>query len=161
VALCGASAALTVSDIPFDGPIAAVRIGRVDGQFCINPTAEQSEKSDINLVVAGTRDAIVMVEGGANIVPDDVMLDALFTAHAALQATTDLQLRLRRAVGRPKRPVPPVAADPALEARVREIAQPLLQEALATPAKQERAAKFDEAKNATLTQLAEEFPGRE
>ncbi|HEY8515657.1 MAG TPA: polyribonucleotide nucleotidyltransferase [Candidatus Binatia bacterium] len=161
VALCGASAALTVSDIPFDGPIAAVRIGRVDGQFCINPTAEQSEKSDINLVVAGTRDAIVMVEGGANIVPDDVMLDALFTAHAALQPIIDLQLELQKAIGKPKRPVPPVAEDPALEARVREIAQPLLQEALATPAKQERAAKFDEAKNATLTQLAEEFPGRE
>jgi polyribonucleotide nucleotidyltransferase len=161
VALCGASAALTVSDIPFEGPIAAVRIGRVNGQFCINPTAEQSEQSDINLVVAGSRDAIVMVEGGADVVPDDVMLDALFTAHAALQPIIDMQLELLETVGRPKRSVPPVAEDTALESKVREIAVPLLQAALATYAKQERAAKFDEAKTATLERLAAEFAGQE
>ncbi|MEW6271843.1 MAG: polyribonucleotide nucleotidyltransferase [Thermodesulfobacteriota bacterium] len=161
VALCGASAALTVSDIPFEGPIAAVRIGRVDGKFCINPTAEQAEQSDINLVVAGSRDAIVMVEGGASIVPDDVMLDALFTAHAALQSIIDLQIQLQESIGKPKRAVPPVAEDSALQAKVRQIAMPLVQQALATYAKQERAAKFDEAKTATLERLAEEYAGRE
>ncbi len=161
VALCGASAALTVSDIPFEGPIAAVRIGRVDGTFCINPTAEQSEKSDINLVVAGSRDAIVMVEGGAREVPEEVMLEALFAAHEALQPLIDLQIELQKAVGKPKREVPPPARDEALIARVREVAMPLLEAALATPAKLERAAKFDEAKQTTLETLAAEFPEKE
>src|SRR5689334_2231310 len=101
VALCGASAALTISDIPFAGPIAGIRVGRVDGTFVFNPTAEQLEKSDINLIVAGSRDAIVMVEGGAKIVPDEIMLEALFAAHTALQPILELQLQLQKALGKP------------------------------------------------------------
>jgi len=161
VALCGASAALSVSDIPFDGPIAGIRVGRVDGKFVFNPTAEQLENSDINLVVAGSRDAIVMVEGGAKSVPDDVMLEALYAAHAALQPVLDLQLELQKALGKPKRPAPEIPAPGKLEARVREVAGPLLKGALATTAKLERAAKFDEAKAATRAALATEFPDQE
>src|SRR5512140_1040791 len=85
VALTGASAALQVSDIPFHGPIAAVRIARIGGQFVVNPMHSQLDKSELNLIFAGSRDGIVMVEGGAKELPEDVMLDALFTAHSALQ----------------------------------------------------------------------------
>src|SRR5207247_2585261 len=91
ISLTGASAALQVSDIPFHGPIAAVRMGRVGGQLVVNPTQSQLEQSELNLVVAGSRDGIVMVEGGASMLPEDVMLDALFTAHQSLQAILDMQ----------------------------------------------------------------------
>jgi len=161
VALCGASAALTVSDIPFAGPIAGIRVGRVDGKFVFNPTAEQLEKTDINLIVAGSRDAIVMVEGGAKIVPDEIMLEALFAAHEALQPILDLQLELQKAIGKPKRPEPVLPEPGKLEARVKEVAGPLCKAALATTAKLERYAKFDEAKAATKKALAEEFPEQE
>ncbi len=161
VALCGASAALTVSDIPFAGPIAGIRVGRVDGKFVFNPTAEQLEKTDINLIVAGSRDAIVMVEGGAKIVPDEVMLEALFAAHEALQPILDLQLELQKAIGKTKRPDPVLPEPGKLEARVKEVAGPLFKAALATTAKLERYAKFDEAKAATKAALAGEFPEQE
>ncbi len=161
LALCGASAALMVSDIPFDGPIAGIRLGRVDGKFVMNPTAEQSAASDINLIVAGSRDAMVMVEGGAKMVPDAIMLEALFAAHEALQPILDLQLELQKALGKPKRSVPVVAGNAALAARVRAVAKPLIAAALDTPTKQERAARFDEAKKGTIAALAGEFPGEE
>jgi polyribonucleotide nucleotidyltransferase len=161
LALCGASAALMVSDVPFAGPIAGIRVGRVEGRFVMNPTAEQLEVSDINLIVAGSRDAIVMVEGGAAIVPDDIMLEALFAAHEALQPILELQNELQRAVGKTKREVAVVEENAALRARVRSVGQPLLRTALETPAKHERAAKFDEAKAATIAALTSEFPGAE
>ncbi|HXG40819.1 MAG TPA: polyribonucleotide nucleotidyltransferase [Candidatus Limnocylindrales bacterium] len=98
-----ASAALTISDIPFLGPIGAVRIGRIDGQFVVNPTISQLDRSDLDLVVAGTRDAIMMVEAGAKILPEEVMAEAILYGHRALQPLIDLQLDLQRAVGKPKR----------------------------------------------------------
>ena len=158
LAMCGASAALSVSEIPFAGPIAGVRVGRVRGKFVINPTASELEQSDINMIVAGSRDAIVMVEGGANIVPDDVMLEALFAAHEALQPILKLQDELQKAIGKPKRDAPAGSVDKAFRDRVRAVAKPLLKVALATTAKQERAGKFDEAKKATQEALAAEFP---
>src|SRR5215510_8441886 len=85
LSLLGASTALVLSDIPWNGPIAAVRIGRIDGRFVINPTTSQLGESDMNVIVAGSRDAIVMVEGGARMLPEAEVLDALYTAHAALQ----------------------------------------------------------------------------
>jgi polyribonucleotide nucleotidyltransferase len=97
-----ASAALTVSEIPFLGPIGSVRIGRVDGEFVVNPTMADLDKSDLDLVVAGTRDAIMMVEAGASIVPEDVMAEAILFGHRALQPLIDLQEELRAAAGKPK-----------------------------------------------------------
>jgi DNA polymerase III epsilon subunit family exonuclease len=97
-----ASCALTVSEIPFMGPIGAVRIGRINGEFVVDPTIEDLEASDIDLVVAGTRDAIMMVEAGASIVPEDVMADAILFGHRALQPLIDIQEEMRAAVGRPK-----------------------------------------------------------
>jgi DNA polymerase III epsilon subunit family exonuclease len=97
-----ASCALTISEIPFMGPIGAVRIGRINGEFVVDPTIEDLEGSDIDLVVSGTRDAIMMVEAGASIVPEDVMADAIMFGHRALQPLIDIQEQMRAAVGKPK-----------------------------------------------------------
>ncbi|HET7676240.1 MAG TPA: polyribonucleotide nucleotidyltransferase [Candidatus Limnocylindrales bacterium] len=97
------SAALTISEIPFLGPVAAVRVGRIGGEFVINPTISQLEESELDLVVSGTREAIMMVEAGAKILPEDVMAEAILFAHRALQPIIDLQLELQRQVGKPKR----------------------------------------------------------
>jgi DNA polymerase III epsilon subunit family exonuclease len=97
-----ASCALTISPIPFMGPIGAVRIGRIDGEFVVNPTVGDLENSDIDLIVSGTRDAIMMVEAGATIVPEEVMAEAILFGHRALQPLIDIQEQLREAVGKPK-----------------------------------------------------------
>jgi DNA polymerase III epsilon subunit family exonuclease len=98
-----ASAALTISEIPFNGPIGAVRVGRIDGEFVINPTHSQKAESELDLIVAGTRDAIMMVEAGANLLPEDVMAEAILFGHRALQPLVDLQEELQKAVGKAKR----------------------------------------------------------
>jgi DNA polymerase III epsilon subunit family exonuclease len=97
-----ASCALTISPIPFLGPIGAVRIGRIDGEFVVNPTISDLERSDIDLIVSGTRDAIMMVEAGASIVPEDVMADAILFGHKALQPLIDIQEEMRNALGKAK-----------------------------------------------------------
>jgi DNA polymerase III epsilon subunit family exonuclease len=98
-----ASAALTISEIPFQGPIGAVRIGRIDGEFVVNPTVSQLANSDLDLIVSGTRDAIMMVEAGAKLLPEDVMAEAILYGHRALQPLIDIQEELHQAVGKPKR----------------------------------------------------------
>jgi DNA polymerase III epsilon subunit family exonuclease len=97
------SAALTISEIPFLGPIAAVRVGRINGEFVLYPTNSQLEESDLDLIVSGTREAIMMVEAGAKIVPEDVMAEAILFAHRSLVPVLDLQDQLREQVGKPKR----------------------------------------------------------
>jgi DNA polymerase III epsilon subunit family exonuclease len=103
VGTIAASAALTISEIPFNGPIASVRVGRIDGEFVVNPTFTQLKDSDLDLIVAGTRDAIMMVEAGANLQPEDVMAEAILFGHRSLQPVIDLQLEIQKAVGKPKR----------------------------------------------------------
>jgi DNA polymerase III epsilon subunit family exonuclease len=98
-----ASAALTISEIPFHGPVAAIRVGRINGEFVINPTIPQLEESELDLVVSGTRDAIMMVEAGAKIVPEAVMAEAIMFAHRSLAPIVDLQEQLREKVGKAKR----------------------------------------------------------
>ncbi len=97
------SAALTISEIPFQGPIGAVRVGRIDGEFVVNPTVSQLVDSELDLIVSGTRDAIMMVEAGAKILPEDVMAEAILFAHRAIRPLIDLQDQLQKAVGKPKR----------------------------------------------------------
>ena len=145
LALVGASTALTLSDIPWSGPMAAVRVARINGQFVINPLTSQLADADMNVVVAGTRDAIVMVEGGANMLPEATVLEGLFRAHDAMQPLLAAQEELRAAVGKPKRTVVPPTVDAALEAAVREQALAKLHAALAKGAKQERYAALDAA----------------
>jgi DNA polymerase III epsilon subunit family exonuclease len=103
VGTIAASAALTISEIPFNGPIASVRVGRMDGEFVVNPTFSQLKESELDLIVAGTRDAIMMVEAGANLLPEDVMAEAILFGHRAIQPVIDLQEELQKAVGKPKR----------------------------------------------------------
>ena len=97
-----ASAALTISEIPFAGPVGAVRIGRINGEFVVNPTYSQLEESELDLVVSGTRDAIMMVEAGAKLLPEAVMAEAILFGHRALQPLIDIQEELQKAVGKPK-----------------------------------------------------------
>jgi polyribonucleotide nucleotidyltransferase len=153
LALVGASAALTLSDIPWNGPTAAVRVARIGGQFVINPLTSQLAEADMNVVVAGSKDAIVMVEGGANMLPEAIVLEGLFRAHDAMQPLIAAQEELRAAVGKPKRTVVPPTVDTALEAAVREQALTKLHAALAKGAKQERYAALDAAHDEVATAL--------
>ncbi len=98
-----ASAALSISEIPFQGPVGAVRIGRIGGEFVVNPTISQLADSELDLVVSGTRDAIMMVEAGVKILPESVMAEAILFGHRALQPVVEVQERLRELVGKPKR----------------------------------------------------------
>jgi polyribonucleotide nucleotidyltransferase len=138
VAVIAASAALTVSDIPFAGPSGAVRMGYSNDRLIVNPTSDELEKSQLNMVVVGTREAIVMVEGGAQELPEAVMLAALETAHQALQPCIDMQLELQRVAGKAKLAVAPQAKDTELQQQVQALARELLRAALAIAGKLER-----------------------
>jgi polyribonucleotide nucleotidyltransferase len=161
VALIGASAALHVSEIPFRGPIAGVRVGRIRGAFVVNPLQSQFELSDINLFVAAGRDAIVMVEGGAKVVPEDNMLEALFLAQEAIKPVLEAQDEIVRVAGKLKREFVVIPQDTALLERVRGLGAEKLYAALSTPTKHERAAAVSAAKQEIKTALAEEYAGRE
>lgn len=119
-AMFGASLALCISDIPFDGPIAGVVVGRVDGEFVIDPTEEQKAKSDINLTVAGTKEAIMMVEAGAAEVPEEEMLDAIMFGHEAIKKLCVFQEEIIAAVGKPKREIKLFTADESMKAHIEE-----------------------------------------
>jgi len=161
MALIGASAALEVSDIPFNGPLAAVRMGRIDGKLVVNPTIDQLEQSDLNMVVACSRDAIVMVEGGAKVVAEDVVLDALFGALDAVQPVLDMQDELQKALGKPKRKVEPPKRDETLYEMVKGLAVPKIQEAMSHAGKHERNDRLRETKRGVREALTAELPGRE
>lgn len=161
IALIGASAALHVSEIPFRGPIAGVRVGRIRGAFVVNPLQSQFELSDINLFVAAGRDTIVMVEGGAKVVPEDTMLEALFLAQEAVKPVLEAQDEIVRVTGKPKREFVAVPPDTALVERIRNLGTDKLYAAFSTPTKHERAAAVSAAKREIQTALAEEYAGRE
>ncbi|HVV16134.1 MAG TPA: polyribonucleotide nucleotidyltransferase [Polyangia bacterium] len=160
LAMTGASAALHLSDIPWAGPYAGVRVGRVDGQLVINPTFAGRDKSELDLLVACSRDAIVMVEGSADELGEDVLVDALMFAHQQAQPLIDLQDKLRAAVGRVKREFTPPAKDPAIVAKVGELANQKIEAAMAIREKHERYAALDAAGSETKLALAEAFPER-
>ena len=134
-AIIGASIALCISDIPFGGPLGAVSIGMVDGELIVNPTEEQTIKSDMHLVVAGTRDAIMMVEAGANEIPESKMLDAIFLAHEVIKEIVAFQEKIIAEIGKPKAPVELVEIDAEIKAVVREYAHDKIREALQCPDK--------------------------
>ena len=161
VAMLGASVALHVSDIPFNGPLAGVRIGRIDGRWAVNPTQSQLLESDMDIFLSGSRDAIVMVEGGARMVPEDEILEALFTGHQAVQPLLQIQEEIRREIGKPKRQVPLAELDPAIARQVEQLALSKLQQAIEIPEKLERYKQIGEIKGDVVGQMLAEFPQKE
>ncbi|SPF41195.1 polynucleotide phosphorylase/polyadenylase [Syntrophobacter sp. SbD1] len=161
VALTGASAALHVSSIPFGGPVAAVRVGRVNGQFLINPTAGQLVESDMNIVVAGTRDAVVMVEGGAEFVSEEDLADAIMFAHQAIVPVVDAQDELQKLVGNAKEAAPEVVTDEVLVGRISDLATVEMLEVMTVADKMARRDRKRELKTRVKEELAADYEGRE
>lgn len=159
IAMLGASAALEVSNIPFLGPIASVRVGRVDGKFVVNPNKEQLETSDIDLIVAGSREAVMMVEGGGKIVADDDMLEAVFFGHDSIIPLLDMQKELRDKCGVPKMEVTPPAVNEELDSKVAAFAEEKLTAALKIPSKAERYEALDHIKGLTLEEFGDKDNG--
>ncbi len=156
LAMVGASAALHISDIPFAGPIAAVRVARIDGQFKVNPTIAELEGCDLNLVVAGSKTGVVMVEGGSDVVSEADLTEAIFFGHRAMQPMIDLQIKLRETHGAPKRVFTPPARDAEFAARVEALAAGPLREALLIPRKVQRYAAARAAKHEVIDALGED-----
>jgi polyribonucleotide nucleotidyltransferase len=158
--MVGASAALEISDIPFAGPIACVRVGRIDGQLKINPTVGDCQISDINLIVAGSKTGIVMVEGGSNIVSESDMLEAIFFGHEALQPIIDLQVKLKEIHGIPKRPFTAPEKDKELVSKVENETSSRLYQALQVSGKKNRNSAIREAKSDILEKLGDDYLDR-
>jgi len=157
LAMIGASAALEISDIPFEGPIACVRVGRIDGQFIINPTVDEYENSDINIIVAGSKTGVVMVEGGGNIVSESDMLEAIFFGHKSMQPIIDMQLKLKEINGVPKRIFIPPQRDEALAETIESKTSSKIYDALAILEKNNRTAAFRNLKSELFEELGEAY----
>ncbi|WP_290137568.1 polyribonucleotide nucleotidyltransferase [uncultured Dubosiella sp.] len=158
-AMLGASLALCISDIPFNGPIAGVKVGRVDGEFIVNPSAEQAEKSDIDLTVAGTAKALNMVEAGAKEVSEEDMLAALMFGQQKVKELCEFQETIIAAVGKPKREIPLYHVDEAVEKEVRDGFEAAIREAVSIKEKLERYGKIDELTEQAVASFEErEYP---
>jgi len=153
LAMIGASAALTVSDIPFGGPIGAVRIGRINGEYVINPTHQQEAQSDLDLVIAGLEEGIVMVEGGGREVPEQVLVEGLQIGHQVIKEIIALQRALRETIGKAKFTLLAGGIDPALEQRIRQLATAGVREAIRIPEKLTRERRMAEVLALVLTEV--------
>ena len=160
LAMVGASAALEISDIPFAGPIASVRVGRIDGQFVANPTLSQMAESDVNIMIAGSRTGVVMVEGGGDVVSEADMLEAIFFGHQAIQPIIEIQEQLKAKIGKAKRIFIPPEKDPTLVEMLREKASVPLHEALIIPEKMKRYEAVRTVKSQIIESLGEEMADR-
>lgn len=156
LAMCGASAALTVSDLPFEGPVSGVRVGRINGKLIINPKQSEVAHSDLNFIVAGSRDAIVMVEGGSQEVPESEVLEALFFAHEQCQVINDMQLDLQKQIGKPKMEAPVKGYDEALYAKMVAFVAPKLNDAVKVREKLARRDAVGGAKQALVAEFVKE-----
>lgn len=156
LAMIGASAALTISDLPFEGPMSGVRVGRVGGKLVINPRQSELAQSDLNFILAGTKDAIVMVEGGAQEVPEEEVLSALFYAHEQLQVINEMQLELQKHVGQPKMEVVAKAYDEALYNQMVQFVTPKISAAVRNAEKHVRGDAVGEAKRALIAEFVKE-----
>ncbi|AYV66055.1 MULTISPECIES: polyribonucleotide nucleotidyltransferase [Niallia] len=155
-AMFGSSLALSVSDIPFGGPIAGVYVGRIDGKFVINPTVEQAEKSDINLAVAGTKDAINMVEAGADEVPEEVMLEAIMFGHDEIKRLIAFQEKIAAEIGKEKMEVVLYELNKDIEADVRALCESEMLDAIRVQEKHAREAAIKEVKDSVIAKYEAE-----
>ena len=156
LAMTAASAALHVSDLVFAGPIAGIRVGRIDGVFIANPTFAEREKSDMDIIVACSKDAITMVEGEMDELQENVVIDALLFAHEAAQPLIELQERLRAGHSKPKREFSPPVADETLAARAKELAWTKLADAMQIKDKKARSRAVNDAKGGAISALTAE-----
>ncbi len=160
LALTGASAALEISDVPFNGPIAGVRVARIGGQFVANPTLAQRAEADLDVVMAASRDAIVMVEGGSKEVPENVMVDALLFGQAAVKELLDAQDALRKATGdKPKRAFEPAKNDVELREKVKALTWEKVKEAYSRNEKHDRYGRLSEIKRELFQTFRDEAAG--
>ncbi len=157
-AMVGSSVALSISDIPWDGPTGSVSVGRVDGEFVINPTQAQRAVSDIDLKVSGTKDAIMMVEAGANEVPEEVILDGIMFAHEEIKKIVTFIEQITAEVGKPKRELPAHEIPQELENAVRDYETAAMREAIQIHDKTERQEKMDALEAETKEKFLEEYP---
>ncbi len=157
-AMIGASIAINISNIPFEGPIAGVVVGMVDGQLVINPTVEETRKSDMHITVAGTRDAIMMVEGSANEIPEEQVLNAIFFAHEEIKRLCTFQETIIEELKVPKFEVKTFGVNEAIEEEVRTYATPILDKAVRNPDKKLREASMDQAKDSIIEHFTELYP---
>jgi polyribonucleotide nucleotidyltransferase len=142
--MIGASAALEISDIPFCGPIAGVRVGRIDGKLVCNPINTELKKSELDLIIAGNREGIVMVEGGANFITEDIMLEAMIFGHQSLQKVLGIQEEMKREIGKPKVIVPPPSVDAELREKITSFAADRMKKTLQLRNKAERHRGMDD-----------------
>jgi polyribonucleotide nucleotidyltransferase len=158
--IVGASAALSISDIPFAGPVGAVRVGYVNDQLVINPVESQTELSKLDLAIAGTSDAVMMVEAGAKELPEELMLEAVRFGHEALQDIIKMQEKLVQAVNRAKRPFVPAPADEELQAKVRNFVLPRFDAAVNNSDKASRAEALSLVQEDLIAAMSEEYADR-
>jgi len=161
LAMVGASTALQISDIPFAGPIAGIRVGRIDGNFVANPTIKQLESSDINLVIAGSKTGIIMVEGGAETVSEEEIIDAIYFGHTAMQPIIEMQEELQKALGKEKRVIAKPEIDQDLFAKITEIAKEKVHTAVQVKDKMDRGKALGQVKEDLLAVISEDYPERE
>jgi len=160
-AMLGSSIALMISNIPWGGPPAAVVVGRVNGELIINPDEEQAAKSDMHVTVAGTKDAIMMVEAGANEVSEDAMMDAILFAHESIKELVAFQEKITAEIGKEKSEFPLVLTGEDIKAAVREYAYEKCQYVFSTYVRKERQAREAEVSEDVAAHFADIFPGRE
>ncbi|HAA90293.1 MAG: Polyribonucleotide nucleotidyltransferase [Thermoanaerobacterales bacterium 50_218] len=160
-AMIGASTALSISDIPFAGPIGGVIVGRVDGKFVINPTLEEAEKSEMHLVVAGTKDAVLMVEAGAKEVPEEIILEAIDFGHQVIKDIVRFQEEIVSEVGKEKLEIPVFEINPEIEQAVRAYVTDKISAAVRNPDKLARQDAIDQLEKETVAYFAEIYPEEE
>lgn len=153
----GASLALHLSDVPFDGPMGEVRVGRIDGEYIINPTVSELQQSDIDMVVGGTRDSVLMIEGEMNEISETEMLEAIKAAHASIAKLCDFQDELRNELGKQKREFIPAKSDETVEDEVKALAENKIKEIIGTGlGKEEYNSKIKEIKDEAIAKLEEQ-----
>ena len=156
VSMIGSSVALSISEIPFNGPTGSVCIGLVDGALVVNPTAEEREKSALHLVVSGTKEAVMMVEAGADEVPESLMLEAILKAHEEIKKIVEFIEQIQAEVGKEKMEFEETKPNSEIEAKVREIATEGMKEAVRVVEKLERQEAMDAVKEQTINSFDEE-----
>ena len=156
-AMIGASIALSISEIPFQGPVAGLHVGRVDGKLIINPTAEQAAKSDMDLIIAGTKDAIMMVEAGANEVKEEDILEAILFGHEEIKKLVAFQEEIKAEIGKPPMEVEVEEPDPEIYTAVKDYCATKISEALRTGDKLKREAQVDQVKEDAHQHFAAEL----